>query len=89
MANVTTPSGVGVLLPVVEECVIVSFALPGANRVSVARLEELPAQRFGRKIMVAFHDLRAIGLSDDFSVPNGLDYCCSSISCRFPDPLIR
>jgi hypothetical protein len=24
--------------------------------------------------MVAFHDLRAIGLSDDFSVPNGLDH---------------
>ena len=24
--------------------------------------------------MVAFHDLRAIGLSEDFSVPNGLDH---------------
>jgi hypothetical protein len=53
-----------------NECVIVSLALPGARRVGAARLEELPAQRLRRKIMVAFHDLRAIGFSDDFSIPN-------------------
>lgn len=68
------PSRIVVFLSVDDEGEIMGFALPRANGLRFARLKVFIAHSFGRKIMIAFHDLGIIGLGDDRSVPNGADH---------------
>src|SRR5437879_4096199 len=63
------PGRVLVYLPADVDVVVARRALPRADRVRLARLEELFADRVGRKIVIALDDDRLVRLGEDGVVP--------------------
>ena len=63
------PRGVFVSHTVDDKVIVVSGSLPGANGGVVARLEELPVYRFGRKILIPFDNHAGVALRNQLSSP--------------------